>query len=99
MADLDRIAALLSEVSETHHTVYRITDGEDADWATFYADWLVRLSELGDLLGTTPVRSELTWLLVGLDRGYAQQGSGEPWPHWYATRLAEHFASGSKAKR
>ena len=92
MADLDRIAALLSEVSETHHTVYRITDGDDPDWASFYADWLVRLSELGDLLGTTPVRSELTYMLVHLGKEYDEQGLDEPWPRWYADRLAEHFA-------
>jgi hypothetical protein len=35
MADVERIAGLLSEVSETHHTVYRITDGTDPDWASF----------------------------------------------------------------
>ena len=92
MADLDRIAALLSEVSETHHTVYRITDGDDPDWASFYADWLVRLSELGDVLGTTPVRSELTYMLVRLGKEYDEQGPGEPWPRWYAARLADHFA-------
>jgi hypothetical protein len=92
MADLDRIAALLSEVSETHHTVYRITDGDDPDWASFYADWLVRLSELGDLLGTTPVRSELTYMLVRLGKDYDEQGPDEPWPRWYAARLADHFA-------
>ena len=93
MADLDRIAALLSEVSETHHTVYRITDGADDDWATFYADWLVRLSELPEALGTTPVRSELTAMLVRLDREYAEQSPDEPWQRWYAQRLAEHFTA------
>ena len=45
-----RIAELLHEAAETHHRVYRITDGEDADWASWYADWLIRLSELPDLL-------------------------------------------------
>jgi hypothetical protein len=92
MADLDRIAALLSEVSETHHAVYRITDGDDPDWASFYADWLVRLSELGDVLGTTPVRSELTYMLVRLGKEYDEQRPGEPWPRWYAARLADRFA-------
>ncbi|HEX4626587.1 MAG TPA: hypothetical protein VH231_19240 [Solirubrobacteraceae bacterium] len=91
MADVERIAGLLSEVSETHHTVYRITDGTDPDWASFYSDWLLRLSELGDLLGSTPVRSELTCLLVQLDKDYAAQSPDEPWPRWYATRLVEHF--------
>jgi hypothetical protein len=77
-----RIAALLQEASETHHTVYRITDGDDPDWASWYADWLVNLSELPQLLETTPVRSELTWLLVSLDREYARTNPGPPWPQW-----------------
>lgn len=28
--------------------VYRIVDGADPDWASWYADWLVNLSELTD---------------------------------------------------
>ena len=92
MADLDRIAALLNEVSETHHAVYRITDGDDPDWATFYANWLVELSELDQALGAKPVRSELTYMLVRLDKEYAEQSPDEPWPQWYAARLADHFS-------
>jgi hypothetical protein len=92
MADLDRIAALLNEVSETHHSVYRITDGDDPDWATFYANWLVELSELDQALGTKPVRSELTYMLVRLDKEYAEQSPDEPWAQWYGARLAEHFS-------
>ena len=46
-----RIAALLHEAGETHHTVYRIVDGDDPDWASWYADWLINLSELPALLG------------------------------------------------
>src|SRR5438034_11775731 len=49
-----RVGALLHEVAETHHRVFRITDGEDADWASWYADWLLSLSELPTLLGTKP---------------------------------------------
>ena len=43
---VDRVRDLLHEVAETHHRVFRITDGEDADWASWYADWLLNLSEL-----------------------------------------------------
>ncbi len=88
-----RIAALLHEAGETHHLVYRIVDGDDPDWASWYADWLVKLSELSEILGTTPVRSELVWLLVGLDKGYTEENPGSPWPDWYAERVARHFAS------
>jgi hypothetical protein len=39
-----RVADLLHEAAETHHTVYRITDGVDEDWASWYADWLIELT-------------------------------------------------------
>ncbi|MBM3672272.1 MAG: hypothetical protein FJW86_08870 [Actinobacteria bacterium] len=87
----EKIAALLHEAGETHHQVYRIVDGEDPDWASRYADWLLNLSELPDLLGRPPVRSELVFRLVGLDKEYAAANPDEPWPDYYATRLVEHF--------
>jgi hypothetical protein len=86
-----RIAALLHEAAETHHIVYRIVDGDDPDWASWYADWLLNLSELPQTLGTTPVRSKLVWLLVSLDRDYSQASPETPWPQWYADRIVEHF--------
>lgn len=85
--DTDTIATLLHEAAETHHTVYRITDGDDPDWASWYADWLLRLSELPDLLARTPVRSHLVHALVQLDRDYTALGPDEPWESWYAERL------------
>jgi len=90
---LARVADLLHEAGETHHTVFRITDGDDPDWASWYADWLIRLSELPQILGTTPVRSELVWLLVQLDKDYTAAGPDAPWPRWYAERLVEHFSA------
>jgi hypothetical protein len=87
-----RVAAILHEAAETHHVVFAITDGADDDWATWYADWLTRLSELPQLLGGTVVRSELTWLLVQCDKDYAATRPDEPWERVYARRLIEHFA-------
>jgi hypothetical protein len=86
-----RIAALLHEAGEAHHVVYRIAHGDDPDWASWYADWLLDLSELPDLLGARPVRSHLVAALVELDRRYAAEGPDEPWPTWYAAALAERF--------
>jgi hypothetical protein len=88
-----KISELLHEAGETHHTVYRITDGEDPDWASWYSEWLTRHSELPDLLGTAPVRSELTYMLVKLDKDYAAESPGDAWPDWYAARLIEHFSA------
>jgi hypothetical protein len=71
----DQISQLLHETGETHDRVYRIVDGADDDWASCYADWLVNLSELPTLLGTKPVRSELTYLLVRR-QGLCRQPAG-----------------------
>ena len=86
-----RISALLHEAAETHHIVYRITDGEDPDWASWYADWLVEHSELPDLLEVKPVRSELVYMLVRLDKRYTMDGPDEQWENYYARGLLEHF--------
>ena len=87
--DPARVADLLREAGDLHHRVYRITDGEDPDWATWYATWLVELSELPQLLGRGVVRSELVHVLVDLGR---EPGDDEPWEQRYARRIVQHFA-------
>jgi hypothetical protein len=91
--DLARITALLREVAELHHRVYRLTDGDDADWASWYATWLVDLSELPELLGRRPVRSELVYLLVLLAREVDEGRADLPWEEYYGRRIAGHFAA------
>ena len=85
--DQAQLADLLHEAAETHHVVYRITDGDDADWASWYADWLLDLSELPELLSERPVRSHLVHALVELDRAYTAAEPEERWEDWYAARL------------
>jgi hypothetical protein len=91
MATLEQIGSLLHEAGETHHQVFRIVDGADDDWASWYAEWLINLSELPTLLGVKPVRSELVYLLVSLDKQYTSQQPGEPWESYYARRILDHF--------
>jgi len=81
------ISQLLHEAAETHHRVYRITDGDDPDWASWYADWLLDLSELPEVLGQRPIRSHLVHALVELDREYTTSRPSEQWEDWYAPRL------------
>jgi hypothetical protein len=86
-----QVADLLHEASETHHVVYRIVDGDDPDWASWYADWLLEHSELPDLLGTKPVRSELVYTLVKLDKKYTAAQPSERWEDAYARELLSTF--------
>ncbi len=93
MTNPSAVADLLHEAAETHHVVYRIVDGDDPDWASWYADWLLTLSELGQLLGATPVRSHLVLELVQLDRDYTLEPHEQRWEDWYAERLIERFGA------
>lgn len=87
MSDTAKVSELLHEAGETHHQVFRITDGADDDWTPWYADWLIKLSELPDLLGGAPVRSELVYTLVKLDKDYTAEGAEEKWEDFYAQRI------------
>lgn len=87
----ERLSELLHEAGEVHHVVYRITDGADDDWATFYADWLIDHSELPEVLGRAPVRSHLVHELVDSDRAFGADGSSGRWEDFYAGRIAARF--------
>ena len=93
------VADLLHEAGETHHQVFRITDGDDDDWASWYADWLIAHSELPALLGVAPVRSELVYMLVALDKEYTRDQPSEPWPDYYASRLTAHFTGNTRGNQ
>lgn len=87
-----RIADLLHEAAETHHIVYRIVDGDDPDWASWYADWLLDHSELPDVLGERPIRSHLVHDLVDLDREFTSTARDGRWEDWYSIRLVDASA-------
>jgi hypothetical protein len=88
-----KVRELLHEAAEAHHIVFRITDGADDDWASWYTDWLIDHPELPDVVGVRPVPSELTWLLVQLDKDYSGAKPSERWEDWYAPRIVAHFTS------
>lgn len=88
-----KVGGLLHEAGETHHRVYRIVDGDDPDWASWYSDWLINLSELPELLGAAPVRSELVYMLVRLDKEFTEEAPGGRWEDYYADSLISHFSS------
>jgi hypothetical protein len=61
------------------------------DETSWYAEWLVTLSELPELLGGKVVRSELTNLLMRLDKEYTERRVTERWEDYYARELVGHF--------
>jgi hypothetical protein len=66
-------------------------DGEFRRRIGWYAQWLIDLSELPDLLGARLVRSELIYLLVSLDKQFTAEAPGESWETYYARQIQRHF--------
>jgi hypothetical protein len=96
-AVLEQIGSLLHEAGETHHRVCRIVDGADDDWASWYADWLINLSELPALLGVKLVRTELP---ARQPRQGVHHQPGEPWERHYAQRiLVSYHTHGALARQ
>jgi hypothetical protein len=89
---ISAIAGVLHDASETHHIVFKIVDGEDTDWASWYADWLIQHSALPALLGRAPVRSELVYLLVLSDKRFAGGSIDGRWEDYYARALIDALA-------
>ncbi|HEY7621213.1 MAG TPA: hypothetical protein VH834_15655 [Solirubrobacteraceae bacterium] len=90
---VQRVSDLLHEAGEVHHVVYRITDGADDDWASFYADWLIEHSELSEALGAPPTPSHLVHELVDSERAYAAAQPDARWEDYYAERIVGRFGS------
>ena len=86
-----QISEILTSAGETHHAVYKIVDGDEDDWASWYSDWLVNLTKLPEVLGKKPVRSELTYLLVKLDKEFRELKPQEKWQDYYAKKLLQYF--------
>jgi hypothetical protein len=99
MADaLEQVSGLLHEAGETHHRVYRIVDGADDDWASWYAQWLIDLSELPSTYPNcrtcwAPGRCAASWSTCSSawTRKYTAEAPGEQWETYYARQILRHF--------
>ena len=83
------ITDLLKRSGQAHHQAFLATDGDDPEWPTWYADYL--MDDLNALLGTPLDRDQLADLLVELDREYRRGAGDTAWPQFYAEHLIRHF--------
>ncbi len=81
------LAALLLEAGRAHHDAYRETDGVDPEWALWYSGYLQ--AHLGQRLGRSITRSELTYLLIHGERSRGAAASDAPWNEYYALLILE----------
>jgi hypothetical protein len=87
---IDRLSELLHRTSEDHHVAFKATDGVDADWSVWYADHLLELG-VEKLLDATLLKSDIIYLLVGLDKRINVEAPGARWERWYASELVARY--------
>ncbi len=86
------LAELFRETAERHHQAYKDSEGNDPEWALFYAGYLQ--TSLWDGLGRLPTRSELIHLLFAADKEFNATGQPyEQWPGFYAAYFVENISS------
>lgn len=85
MSELEQLAALFREAGTAHHQAFARTNGDDPEWPTWYAEFLVpRLAQLVDRRFGV---AEMAELLAAWDREHARAMVPELWPEFYARRL------------
>ena len=90
MADIVvAIAALLKRSGQAHHQAFLTTDGDDPEWPSWYAEYL--LDDLNALLGSQFSRDQLANLLIELDRSHKRNAFDTEWPKFYAEFLVSRF--------
>ena len=83
----EALAALFRETSSAHHDAYIETDGADADWPIWYAEYL--RDRLAGLLQADFTKSELVYLLITLDRELKTRAPGAGWVGYYTRWFLE----------
>ncbi len=86
-----QLSDLLHEVAETHHVVWKVTNGDDPDWASWYGHHMLKLTKFPVIVGKMVVRSELIYKLVELDKEYKKLKPQERWEDYYAKKLLDYF--------
>jgi len=94
MANADirtQLIDLLRETGSAHHRAYFATNGDDADWPLWYAEHIQ--PRVNSLLGTHLTRSELTYLLVLVEKERMAAATAAAWPEYYADFFLERYGA------
>jgi hypothetical protein len=89
---LTALTELMRQSGDAHHQAFLATNGDDEDWAIWYADYLY--DKLPQHLGTRLSRSELVYALKRLDYEIREEKPTEHWSAYYAKRLVERYPAG-----
>lgn len=91
----DGIAALLKEAAQAHHEAFAATDGDDADWPIWYADFAKE--PFAERFGMDFSKSQLIYCLMKADMEHQARAPDSDWPAFYANEIVEHCAPSASA--
>ncbi|NJN83864.1 MAG: hypothetical protein HC802_17370 [Caldilineaceae bacterium] len=86
---INEIAGLLKEAGNAHHQAFVETDGADAEWPIWYAEYLH--ARLAEALNASFTKSELVYLIVLLDAEQRLHAPSAEWSRYYAKSLATRY--------
>ncbi|AKS46709.1 Glutaredoxin [Octadecabacter temperatus] len=89
-AMIDQLANLFRFTAKNHHEAFIETDGEDADWAIWYAEKMH--NRIVGQFEFTVSKAELVDCLLKADLEHRARASDKDWPEFYAQMLLEHLA-------
>jgi len=82
-----QLAELFDRAGHAHHQAFLAVNGEDPEWAAWYAEWLLdRLSRVLDRAYTV---EELSALLQAADRNKRELAPTTDWRTYYAQFFLE----------
>ena len=84
---VQKLAELFRQTGKAHHDAFIETDGEDPEWALWYAEYLQE--RIRPFLASSLTRSRLVFCLVGADNEHRAIDSDVPWPEYYAGHILE----------
>ena len=86
----DAIAALLHKAGEDHLVTHKETNGDDPDWAIWYAGYLLE-NDFATLLDGKLLKSDLIYLLVLVDKEQKSEAPGSHWEKYYADFFVNRY--------
>jgi len=86
---IEELTQLFQETGKAHHEAFVATDGEDPDWAIWYANRLVE--PIATLLDERRTRTELIVALVEASEEHQVRAPEEPWAEFYAKYFCDRF--------
>lgn len=87
---IEDLKALFAETGKAHHQAFIEVDGDDAEWALWYADYIQQ--KISDILNATLTKSELVYALVHLDRTMRKEAPETDWRTYYAEYFIQQYS-------